>query len=199
MKTQMIVANIWQLFAEPTTPAESVIGVAVLFALLWLDRVRRRPPPDFHATVVDEARAESRGYDGGPEDENLVNAVREKRKRELGVARASLGFGAAGALVIALAADRAVFMLGLVVITGAVGFLDAVRAFCTSFSAAGEIQALYAAVTVVEMLGVIIGSPVWGWIFAQAYYGENAWIGILFGIYMVLLLCTFGLLLRLKS
>lgn len=178
--------------------AESVVGVAILFALPWLDRVRRRPPPDLHAAVVEEARVESRGHDSGPEGEDLINAVREKRKRELGVARASLGFGAAGALVIALAAHRAVFVLGLVVMTGAVGFPDAVRAFCTSFFIAGEIQALYAAVTVVEMLGVIIGSPVWGWIFAQAYYGGSVWIGVPFGICMLLLLCTLGLLLRLK-
>ncbi|KAL8924202.1 MAG: hypothetical protein Q9208_004166 [Pyrenodesmia sp. 3 TL-2023] len=178
--------------------AESVIGVAILFALPWLDRVRRRTPPNPHAAVVEETRVESRGHDGGFEGEDLINAVQEKRKRELGVARVSLGFGAAGALVIALAADRAVFVLGLVVMTGAVGFPDAVRAFCTSFFVAGEIQALYAAVTMVEMLGVIIGSPVWGWIFAQAYHGGSVWIGVPFGICMVLLLCTLGLLLRLK-
>lgn len=153
--------------------AESVAGVVLLFALPWLDRVRRHLPPGSHT-------------------------VWEKRKRELWVARVSLGFGAAGALVIALAADRAMFFLGLVVMTGAVGFPDAVRAFCTSFFATEEIQALYAAVTVAEMLGVILGSPVWGWIFAQAYHGGSTWIGVPFGIHMILLLCTLGLLLRLK-
>ncbi|KAL8648018.1 MAG: hypothetical protein Q9226_006184 [Calogaya cf. arnoldii] len=178
--------------------AESVTGVAVLFALPWLDQVRRRPPPDSRAAVIEEARAESPGHDSGLDGEHLASAVWEKRKRELGVARASLGFGAAGALVIALAADRVVFVLGLVVMTGAVGFPDAVRAFYTSFFAESEIQALYAAVTVVEMLGVIIGSSVWGWIFAQAYHGGNVWIGVPFGICMVLLLCTLGLLLRQK-
>ena len=168
--------------------AESVAGVAVLFALPWLDRVRRRRPLGLHAM---EAPMESR-------DEHLISGVWVKRKRELRVASASLGFGAAGALVIALATDRTLFVLGLVVMTGAVGFQDAVRAFCTSFFAAEEIQALYAAVTVVERLGVIIGSPVWGWVFAQAYHGGRVWLGMPFGIHMVLLLCTLGLLLRLK-
>lgn len=152
---------------------ESVAGAAVLFALPWLDRVWCHAP-------------------------SVSLAIWEKRKRELRVAQVSLGLGAAGALVIALAAGRAVFLLGLVVMMGAVGFPDAVRAFCTSFFAADEIQALYAAVTVVEMLGVIIGSPVWGWIFAQAYHGGSVWIGVPFGVCMVLLLCTLGLVLRLK-
>lgn len=168
--------------------AESVGGVVVLLALPWLDRVRRRRPPGSRAM---EVPAESH-------DEDLISGVWVKRKRELRVARASLVIGAAGALVIALAADRTVFVLGLVVMTGAVGFPDAVRAFCTSFFAVGEIQALYAAVTVVEQLGVIIGSPVWGWVFAQAYHGGRVWMGMPFGIHMVLLLCTLCLLLRLK-
>ena len=168
--------------------AESVAGVAVLFALPWLSRVRRRRAPISRAM---EIPAESH-------DENLVSGVCVKRKRELRIASASLGFGAAGALVIALAMNRTVFVLGLVVMTGAVGFQDAVRGFCTSFFAADEIQALYAAVTVVEMLGVIIGSPVWGWVFAQAYHGGRVWMGMPFVIHMVLLLCTLGLLLRLR-
>ena len=177
--------------------AESVAGVAVLFTLPWLDRVRRRPLPSLRAAAVEGTLAESRTHDGGSEDQDRVGAV--KRRRELRVARASLGFGAAGALIIALAADRAVFVLGLVVMTGAIGFTDAIRAFHTSFFAADEIQALYAAVTVVEMLGVILGSPVWGWIFAQAYHGGGSvWIGVPFGICMVLFLCTLGLLSRLK-
>ena len=178
--------------------AESVASVAVLFALPWLDRVPRRQPPGSCATVVENDPGQSRSHDGRPEDEDPVSAIWGKRKRELRVARVSLGFGAAGALVIMLAADRAVFVFGLVVMTGAVGFPDAVRAFCTSFFAASEIQVLYAAVTVVETLGVIIGSPVWGWIFAQAYHGGSVWIGMPFGICMALLLCTLGLLMRLK-
>ncbi|KAI4212595.1 MAG: hypothetical protein LQ351_004667 [Letrouitia transgressa] len=134
---------------------ESVAGVAVLLALSWLDRVPCHAP-------------------------SVSFAVREKRKRELLVARASLSLGAAGALVIALAAERTVFVLGLVVMMGTVGFPDAVRAFCTSFFAGDEIQPLYAAATVVEMLGGIIGSPVWGWIFTQAYHGASIWMGVPF-------------------
>ena len=179
--------------------AESVASVAVLFALPWLDRVPRRRPSGLRApTAVEEPAAESQGHDRGPAGDELASTVREKRKRELRVARISLVFGAAGALVIMLAAKREVFVLGLVVMTGAVGFPDAVRAFCTSFFAAGEIQALYAAVTVVEMLGVIVGSPVWGWIFAQAYHGGKVWIGVPFAVCTLLLLCTLGLALRLR-
>ena len=178
--------------------AESVASVAVLFALPWLDRVSRRPPPESRVAAVEDIPDEGQGHSGGPEDEDLVSAVGQKRRRELRVARTSLGFGAAGALVVSLAANRGMFVMGLVVMTGAVGFPDAVRAFCTSFFAAGEIQALYAAVTVVEMLGFTVGSPVWGWIFAQAYHGGSVWIGVPFAVCMVLLLCTLGLLLRLK-
>ena len=178
--------------------AESVFSVAVLFALPWLDRVPRRPPPDSRVAAVEDIPAEGQGHSGRPEDEDLVSTVGQKRRRELRVARTSLGFGAAGALVISLAANRGLFVMGLVVMTGSVGFPDAVRAFCTSFFAASEIQALYAAVTVVEMLGFTVGSPVWGWIFAQAYHGGSVWIGVPFAVCMVFLLCLLGLLLRVK-
>ena len=178
--------------------AESMVGVAILFTLPWIDRLRRRPQFEPRVAIADGASAESQSQDGGLEGERLVSATRKKRKQELRVARVSLGLGAAGALIIAVAAERAVFVLGLVVFTGAIGFPDAVRAFCTSFFATSEIQALYAAVTMVEMLGVIIGSPIWGWIFAQAYHGGSAWIGIPFGVCSVLMLCLVGLLLKLE-
>ena len=134
------------------------------------------------------------------EEEAIVatRAILAKRRCEILVARVSLGLGAGGALVLALAVDRAAFVIGLAAMTGAVGLPDAIRAFFTSHFATADIQGLYASVTVVEMLSVIVSSPVWGRIYAHAYRGTNAWIGAPFGACAVLLLCTLGLVLALR-
>ena len=164
---------------------ESLAGVAVLFALPWLDRIWRRSSTTAARTFDAPAKVKDSGRD-------------QKRKHELRVAKASLLFGAMGAIIVALAADRAFFVVGILTLTGAVGFPDAVRAFCTSFFATSDIQPLYAAVTVVEMLGGIVASPIWGWIFAQAYHGGGYWMGIPLVVCAVLLLSILGLLSRLR-
>ena len=176
---------------------ESFLGVGILFALPWLDRVRRpRPQPltaDPHMTTHPDAQPTA-------EEEAITStrAILAKRRRELLVARVSLGLGAVGALVLALAADRVGFVIGLAAMTGAVGFPDAIRAFFTSRFATADIQGLYASVTVVETLSVIVASPTWGRIYAHAYRGGSAWIGTPFVVCSVLLVCTLGLVLGLK-
>ena len=171
---------------------ESFLGVGILFALPWLDRVRR-PLPQSRTTASADVQPLA--------EEETIAATRTilaKRRREILVARVSLGLGAAGALILALAADRAVFVVGLAAMTGAVGFPDAIRAFFTSHFATADIQGLYASVTVVETLSVIVASPIWGRIYAHAYRGTSAWIGAPFGVCAVLLLCTLGLVLALR-
>lgn len=98
--------------------------------------------------------------------------------------------------MLAVAADRVAFVIGLVAMTGAVGFPDAICGFFTSHFATADIQGLYASVTVVQSLSVIVGSPVWGRIYAHAYRG--AWIGAPLGVCAVLLVCTLGLVLALR-
>lgn len=176
---------------------ESFLGVGVLLALPWLDRVRRPLPESLAAAPRTSASADVQPL----AEEEVIAATRAivaKRRREILVARVSLALGAGGALVLALAADRAAFVIGLAAMTGAVGFPDAIRAFFTSHFATADIQGLYASVTVVETLSVIIGSPIWGTIYAHAYRGTSAWIGAPFGVCAVLLVCTLGLVLALR-
>lgn len=91
-----------------------------------------------------------------------TRAIRAKRRYEILVAHVSLGMGTGGALVLALAANRATFVIGLAAMTGAVGFPDAIRAFFTSHFATADIKGLYASITVVETLSVVVGSSTWG-------------------------------------
>ena len=176
---------------------ESFLGVGVLLALPWLDRVRRPLPQSLAAGPGTSASADVQPL---AEEEAIAatRAILAKRRREILVARVSLALGAGGALVLALAADRAAFVIGLAAMTGAVGFPDAIRAFFTSHFATADIQGLYASVTVVETLSVIVGSPIWGKIYAHAYQGTSAWIGAPFGVCAVLLVCTLGLVLALR-
>ena len=176
---------------------ESFLGVGVLLALPWLDRVRRPPPQSLAADPHTTASADVQPL---AEEEAIAakRAILAKRRREILVARVSLGMGAGGALVLALATNRVAFVIGLAAMTGGVGFPDAIRAFFTSHFATADIQGLYASVTVVESLSVIVGSPAWGRIYAHAYRGASAWIGAPFGVCAVLLVCTLGLVLALR-
>ena len=176
---------------------ESFLGVGVLLALPWLDRVRRPLPQSLAADPRTTASADVQPL---AEEEAIAvtRAILAKRRREILVARVSLGMGAGGALVLALATNRVAFVIGLAAMTGAVGFPDAIRAFFTSHFATADIQGLYASVTVVESLSVIVGSPAWGRIYAHAYRGASAWIGAPFGVCAVLLVCTLGLVLALR-
>ena len=176
---------------------ESFFGVGVLFALPWLDRVRRSRPPSLLTGPPTTASADVQPL---AEEEAMAatRAVSAKRRREILVARVSLGLAAGGALVLALAANRAAFVIGLAAMTGAVGFPDAIRAFFTSHFATADIQGLYASVTVVETLSVVVGSPVWGKIYAHAYRGTGAWLGAPFGVCAVLLVFTLGVVLAVR-
>ena len=174
---------------------ESVLGVGVLLALPWLNRIRRPLP---HSLAAAPSTTVSAGVQPLAEEEAIAetHAILAKRKRDILVARVSLGLGAGGALVLAVAAERVAFVIGLAAMTGAVGFPDAICGFSTSHFATADIQGLYASVTVVQSLSVIVGSPTWGRIYAHAYRGE--WIGAPFGVCAVLLVCTLGLVLALR-
>ncbi|KAL9036608.1 MAG: hypothetical protein Q9214_006054 [Letrouitia sp. 1 TL-2023] len=176
---------------------ESFLGVGILFALPWLDRVRQRLPQSHPAGSRTTASGDVEPL---AEDEAIMaaHAILAKRRREILVARVSLGLGVIGSLVLALTANRAAFFIGLATMTGAVGFPDAIRAFFTSYFATGDIQGLYASVTVVETLSVVVGSPIWGSIYAHAYRGTSAWLGAPFGVCAMLLTCTLGLALALR-
>ncbi|KAL8858642.1 MAG: hypothetical protein Q9178_004936 [Gyalolechia marmorata] len=176
---------------------ESFLGVGILLALPWLDRVRRPLRQSLSAASHTTASA---AVPPLAEEEAIAatRAVLAKRRREILVARVSLGLAAGGAVLLALATNRAAFIVGLAAMTGAVGFPDAIRAFFTSYFATADIQGLYASVTVVETLSVVVGSPIWGMVYAHAYRSTSAWLGTPFAVCAVLLVCTLGLVLGLR-
>ena len=107
---------------------ESFLSIGILFALPWLDRVRQLSSP----TILTASGAEVQPFSGEEEAIVLARNIHAKRYREILVARVSLGLGAAGAVVLALAATRGMYVVGLGIMTGAVGFPDAIREFFTS-------------------------------------------------------------------
>ncbi|KAL8640953.1 MAG: hypothetical protein Q9226_008687, partial [Calogaya cf. arnoldii] len=118
---------------------ESLLGVGILSALPWLDRIRRPVVPSVWATSRTPTRADA---ETSVEDEAIADtrAILAKRRRELLVARVSLGLGTVGALVLALATSHVAYIAGVAVMTGAVGFPDAIRAFFTGHFATDDIQ-----------------------------------------------------------
>ncbi|KAL8988996.1 MAG: hypothetical protein Q9169_008461 [Polycauliona sp. 2 TL-2023] len=178
--------------------AESFLGVFILMVLPWFDRARRSPEKSTPASLSTSPVPHP---ESPIEDETIAatRAAHAKRRRELLVARVSLGLGAAGALVIALASKRLIFLLGLAVMTGMVGFTDAMRGYFTAHFPTDDIQGLYASASVVETLSVIVGSPTWGAIYAHAYRGASQYIGVPFAMCAVLMICTLGLTLRLRA
>ena len=175
---------------------ESFFSCCILIALPWLNGASQPPR---QCPSADPSTSAS--VDVQPLTEEAIAASRTilaRRRREILVARVSLGLGAVGALVLALAADRVTLVIGLTIMIGTVGFPDAILAFFTGHFATADIQGLYASVTVVETLSVVVGSPAWGTIYAHAYRGPIAWIGAPFGVCAVLLVCTLGFVLLLR-
>ena len=115
------------------------------------------------------------------------NETDEPYNREIRVATTSLIFGIVGAILLALSRTRVLFFLSLVVFSGNIGFLDAMKAYFTTQLETNDIGRLYTCITAVEMLAMIVGAPVWGVVFSKGYEVGGFWEGVPF-------LCTAVLL-----
>ena len=110
-----------------------------------------------------------------------------KRKRELRIAKLSLVCGTAGSVILSLAGTRAWFFVAAVVISGSVGFIEAVKAYFTAGLETRDIGRLYSTIMVVDMLGTVLSSPVWSAVYALGYRWGGLWQGLPF-------LCSAGVM-----
>jgi hypothetical protein len=138
---------------------ESVLSVAILFMLQYFDSA------------------------AGWKAKN----AKEKRKRELWIAKISLVCGITGSVILSLAGTRILFFVAAVVISGSVGFIDAIKAYFTAQLDTRDIGRLYSTIMVVDTLGTILSSPVWSAIYSVGYKWGDLWQGLPF-------LCSAGVM-----
>lgn len=121
-----------------------------------------------------------------------------KRARELWVSKLSLLSAIAGSLMLAISGYRTFFFLSLIVISGSVGFLDAIKAYFTAQLDVQDIGRLYSTIMVVETLAMILGAPVWSALYSTAYGLGEAWQGLPWACSALMLLLTLLLIGRLR-
>jgi len=109
----------------------------------------------------------------------------QKRAHELRVAKISLICGILGSVLLGFSESRIGFILSVMVISGSVGFLDAVRAYFTAILASesnekADIGRLYSAILMVEYVAVICVAPLWSAIYSLGYGLGGLGVGLPF-------------------
>lgn len=104
----------------------------------------------------------------------------EKRKRELSVAKMSMLCGIFGSLILCFASTRVLFFIAYIVISGNVGFLDAIRGYFRAQMKTEDLGRLYSMVMMVSTLATIISAPAWSAIYSLGYKWGGMWVGLPF-------------------
>jgi hypothetical protein len=104
----------------------------------------------------------------------------DKRKREISVAKMSLLCGIIGSIILSFASTRILFFMAYVVISGSVGFLDAIRGYFRAQIRTEDLGKLYSMVMMVSTLATIVSAPAWSAIYALGYEWGDLWVGIPF-------------------
>jgi hypothetical protein len=103
-----------------------------------------------------------------------------KRTRELSVAKFSMACGIIGSIILCFASTRILFFVAYIVISGSVGFLDAIRGYFRAQMRTEDLGRLYSMVMMVSTLATIVSAPVWSAIYALGYAWEGIWVGLPF-------------------
>jgi MFS family permease len=121
----------------------------------------------------------------------------DKRKRELSVAKMSMLCGIIGSIILCFASTRILFFVAYIVISGSVGFLDAIRGYFRAQIRTEDLGRLYSMVMMVSTLATIVSAPVWSAIYALGYEWGGMWVGLPFlvasGVMGLILLLVMGL------
>lgn len=104
----------------------------------------------------------------------------DKRKREISVAKLSMLCGIIGSLILCFASMRILFFVAYIVISGNVGFLDAIRGYFRAQIRMEDLGKLYSMVMMVSTLATILSAPVWSAIYALGYDWGGLWVGLPF-------------------
>lgn len=118
---------------------------------------------------------------------------------ELVISKVSILCQIFGSLILFAANEKALFILGAVVISGGVGFLDSITAHFTSELERSEIGLLYSMINVVDTLATIVSSPIWSMVYRIGYNWGSIWIGVPFLACTVVFLAVLGLTMLVKN
>ncbi|KAG0652929.1 MFS efflux pump atnC [Hyphodiscus hymeniophilus] len=104
----------------------------------------------------------------------------EKRKCEISVAKLSMLCGILGSIILCFANTRILFFVAYIVISGNVGFLDAIRGYFSAQMRTEDLGKLYSMVMIVSTLATILSAPAWSAIYALGYGLGGSWVGLPF-------------------
>ena len=104
----------------------------------------------------------------------------DKRKREISVAKLSMLCGILGSVILCFANTRILFFVAYIVISGNVGFLDAIRGYFRAQMRTEDLGKLYSMVMMVSTLATILSAPAWSAIYALGYDWGGMWVGLPF-------------------
>lgn len=123
----------------------------------------------------------------------------DKRNRELSVAKMSMLCGIIGSVILCLASTRILFFVAYIVISGSVGFLDAIRGYFRAQMRTEDLGRLYSMVMMVSTLATIISAPAWSAIYALGYEWGGLWVGLPFLVCSGVMALILLLVMRLKA
>jgi hypothetical protein len=103
-----------------------------------------------------------------------------KRKREISVAKFSMACGIIGSIILCFASTRAMFFIAYIVISGSVGFLDAIRGYFRAQMKTEDLGRLYSMVMMVSTLATIVSAPGWSALYSLGYAWQGVWVGLPF-------------------
>ena len=104
----------------------------------------------------------------------------DKRKHEISVAKISTLCGIIGSVILCFAKTRILFFVAYIVISGNIGFLDAVRGYFSSQMRTEDLGKLYSMVMMVSTLATILTGPAWSFIYSLGYEMGGYWVGLPF-------------------
>lgn len=122
-----------------------------------------------------------------------------KRKRELSVAKLSMLCGIFGSIILCFAETRTMFFMAYIVISGSVGFLDAIRGYFRAQMKTEDLGRLYSMVMMVSTLATIVSAPVWSATYAVGYAWKGVWVGLPFLISSGIMVLILVLVVMLKT
>ncbi|KAK0743997.1 major facilitator superfamily domain-containing protein, partial [Schizothecium vesticola] len=102
------------------------------------------------------------------------------RAKDLRLAQLSALLTAAGCLLIGLASTLPLLSVAMVTFSLGVGYTFMIRGLMTSLVGGKDIALLYSTIAVVDSLSIIIGLPMFSWLFKVGMGWGPAWVGLPF-------------------
>lgn len=114
------------------------------------------------------------------------------RAKDLRLAQLSALFTAAGCMLIGLASTLPLLSVAMVTFSLGAGYTFMIRGLMTSLVGGKDIALLYSTIAVMDSLSIIVGLPMFSWLFKVGMGWGAAWVGLPFLVAGVILLGAAG-------